>query len=258
MYYPSQVSLVLGNKFSHAIRYSEKIIHQYNDFVICLWDIQPVSKAKKNTAFTIVTDGCIDLVVDYQYKSIWFVGMSKTNFNYKVNMPSYLIGARFKPGAFYAITNMPANKAMDEFIPLSALDKDFPMDSFFTLPFSEAKKYFTEYIGKLIQGKNTNKFITLFDELNENIPDTVSEIYQKLNYSPRQCQRLFIKNYGLSPQMVLCILRFQKCLENITSGKKRPQEALEISNYYDQSHFIKDFKRHIGLTPLELIEKYSS
>jgi AraC-like DNA-binding protein len=172
-------------------------------------------------------------------------------------MPSCLIGARFKPGAFHAITQIPANKAMDEYIPLNSFDKDFPMDLFFNLPFSEAKIFFSDYIGKLINGKKPNKFIALFDDLNKNIPCSVSEIYQKLNYSHRQCQRLFIKNYGLSPQMVLCIIRFQKCLEIIISGKKKPKEALEISNYYDQSHFINDFKRHIGLTPQELFEKYS-
>lgn len=70
--------------------------------------------------------------------------------------------------------------------------------------------------------------------------------------------KAFYKNFGLSPQMVLCILRFQKCLKSLTIDKINPVNVMNMSNYYDQSHFINDFKRNIGLTPLELVHKYTS
>ncbi len=258
MYYPIQIPYILNKTFSESITYSEEIVADFNDFVICLWEMQPLSNSNRTVENIIIADACIDLVVDYDGKRIGFAGMSKTEFHFKITMPSYSMGARLRPGAFHAITNIPASEAMDTFLPINAFDKNFDTETFFSLKMSEAKNMFKNYIIKLLQNKKPTNFMTLFEELNDNIPDSVSEIYEKLYYSNRQCQRLFAKNYGLSPQMVLCILRFQKCLKKLTSENVSPKHIMDMSNYYDQPHFIKDFKRNIGLTPLELVRKYTS
>ena len=255
MYYPIQIPYILDERYSGTILYTEEVVPDYQNFLICLWNMQPLTDEQKSVEDIIVADACIDLVADYGRKWIGFVGMSKTDFDFKINGSSYLIGARFKPGAFHEITKIAANEAMDIFLPLSTVDKNFDADSFFALPFSEAKVVFKNYIGRLIQGKKPGAFVTLFDELNNELPDKVSEIYQKICRCPRQCQRLFIQNYGLSPQLALCILRFQKCLQVLISEKTDSKKAMDISNYYDQAHFIKDFKRNIGLTPLELVRR---
>jgi len=255
MYYPIQLPHILDKKFSQAIRYSEEIVPDFQKFLICLWEMQPFSDSEKTVENIIVADGCIDLVASFGSRQIGFAGMSKTDFNFKINLPSSSMGARFKPGAFHAITGLPASKAMDTYLPLNNIDSSFDTETFFALTFSDAKKFFKNYIGKLIQNKKPDKFMTLFDDLNNDIPYSTLEIYQKLYYSPRQCQRLFLKHYGLSPQMVLCILRFQKCLQILTSGQADSKDVMDMTNYYDQSHFINDFKRNIGLTPLELMRK---
>lgn len=257
MYYPIQIPYVLNKTYSETTLYTEEIISDYQDFLICLWNEQPLTNNEKIVKHIIVTDACIDLVANFQEKWIGFTGMSKTNFEYKIKNTSLHMGARFKPGAFHAITNIPANKAMDNFIPLNTIDENFNTNKFFEFNFIEAKDYFKNYVGELIQRKKCSQFITLFDELNNSIPDTVSEIYQKMPYGSRQCQRLFIKNYGLSPQIILCILRFQKCLQILTTKDANPKDIMDKYNYYDQAHFINDFKRNIGLTPLELVRKYT-
>ena len=256
MYYPIQIPYILDKEFSQYIKYSEETIPNFNDFVICFWDMQPLSDVEKTVENIIIADSCIDLVVDYDEKRIGFAGMSKTDFNFKIKLPSHSMGARLKPGAFYAITNIPANKAMDNYLPIDTIDRHFNNKEFFSLDFTNAKIYFKNYVGSLIENKKPSKFMSLFEELNNEIPNSALEVYDKLYYSHRQCQRLFSKNYGLSPQMVLCILRFQWCLKKLTTGEKSPKDIMNISNYYDQSHFIHDFKQNIGLTPLELMRKY--
>ena len=258
MYYPIQIPYVLSKTFAESIRYTEHIVPAFQDFVICLWELQPLSDAEKIVENIIVADGCIDLLVDYDEKRIGFIGMSRTDFHFKINLPSYSMGARLKPGAFFAITNIHATKAMDNFLPIEGIDKNFNVEQFFSLTISEAKEVFKNYTGSLIKNKKPGKFMALFEELNKDIPNSAVEVYKKLYYSHRQCQRLFAKNYGLSPQMILSILRFQWCLKNMTSGQKNSKDIMDISNYYDQSHFIHDFKQNIGLTPLELVRKYIS
>ena len=256
MYYPVQIPFVLNKEFSDAVTYSEQIIAAYRDFVICLWEMRPRTREKKVVENIIITDGCIDLVVDHDAGRIGFAGMSKTDFHYKLGLPAASFGARLKPGAFYALTGIPASNVMDTFLPLADFDAAFDAGTFFALPYAEAKVFFTDYIGRLIQGNATSAYTKLFDKWFDDIPASVPEIYETLAFSPRQSQRLFYKHYGMTPQTALCILRFQKCLGILVSDNAKPCDALNSANYYDQAHFIKDFRRCIGITPSELVRRY--
>jgi AraC-like DNA-binding protein len=257
MYDPLQIPYILSKDFSEAVKYSEEIDSDLKDFVVCFWEMRETTKQEKSIENIIVTDGCIDLVADFNNKQIGFVGMSKTNFEFTITTPCKYFGARMKPGAFFALTNIPAAEAMDNFIPLNVYDSNFIADTFFSLSFDDAKLFMKNYIIKLCAGKKPNNFITLFDELYDDIPESAESIYEKIGFSPKQTQRLFSTNFGLTPKLVLSILRFQKCLHVLTSGKANPSDMLNLVNFYDQAHFINDFKRNIGITPFELVRRYS-
>jgi AraC-like DNA-binding protein len=256
VYYPVQIPFVLNQRFAEVIRYAEEAPRSLGDFVICFWEMTPLTKRKIEVDNVIVTDGCIDLVVEYDSGHIGYAGMSKTEFHYTIDSTTRCMGARLKPGAFHQLTGLPADAAMDTFLPLDVADKTFDADAFFTLSFEQAKARFRNYVATLIGDKIPDTFTSLFDALSQSPPVTTGDLYNQLHFSPRQCQRLFAKHFGLTPQMALCLIRFQKCLEILTSGKATPRDILNITTYYDQSHFIKDFKRNIGLTPFELMRRY--
>jgi len=216
--------------------------------------MRPRSSERAFATNVIVIDGCIDLVVDFDAKHIGYAGMSKTVFQDKMDLPGRFLGARLKPGAFAELTGLPAKAAMDTYLPLERADANFDTAHFFSLSFEEMKPYLTSYLRQRADGKTPGRFVTLFDELSDNPPATTAELYRLLHFSPRQCQRLFLKHYGITPQMALSVLRFQHCLERLTSDEATPSGLLETAAYYDQSHFIKDFKRNIGLTPFEYLD----
>jgi len=253
MYYPLQVPFILNQISAKHILYKEETPESLCDFIICLWEMQPLTGQSIAATHIILADGCIDLVVDYRHREIGFAGMSKTLFDDKIQVPDRHFGVRMKPGAFRQLSGLPAGKAMDKFLPINAVFKDFDVAMFFTLPIDKAKIAFVTFLEKLVQDKKANEFTTLFDKFSESIPATTSELYETLHYSPRQCQRLFKEHFGLSPQMVLSILRFQRCLTLLTSKNATPSEVLATMNYYDQPHFINDFKKNIGLTPQEYL-----
>jgi len=256
MYYPVQIPFVLNQRFAKAIRYTEEVPQQLGSFVVCFWEMTPRAKRKVEVDNVIVTDGCIDLVVDYDGRQIGYAGISKTDFHYRVDSTSRYMGARLKPGAFHQLTGLPASAAMGAFLPLDTVDEVFVPSAFFSLSFGQAKERFKEYLSTLVSGRAPDNFTLLFDSLSQSPPVTAGELCNQLHFSPRQCQRLFARHFGLTPQMVLCLIRFQKCLEILTSGRAAPSDILNTAAYYDQSHFIKDFKRNIGLTPLELVRRY--
>lgn len=73
---------------------------------------------------------------------------------------------------------------------------------------------------------------------------------QQACLSRKQFERLFSEHIGISPKQYLRIIRFQSALHNNSQSNhwSMTQLALE-SGYYDQSHFINDFKALTGLTP---------
>ena len=256
MYYPIQVPYILNSNFSKHISYSEEVVPSLQNFVMCVWEMQPRSTERTSVTNVIVADGCIDLVVDYTNRQIGFAGMSKTNFHFTIELPTKFLGVRLKPGAFEQLTGLPAKKAMDTFLPLEGIDPNFDANDFFSLSFEQTKEHLNAYLHKFTGDKIPNSFVNLFDSLSKNPPSTTAELYQRLHFSPRQSQRLFMKHFGIPPQMALSILRFQYCLDVLTSGRAMPSDILGLATYYDQSHFIKDFKRNIGLTPFEYLRKY--
>ena len=255
MYYPIQVPYILNKTFSQHILYLEEIVPSLQDFIICLWEMTPKVSEKKSIQNIIASDGCIDLVVYYNEKWIGFAGMSKTDFHSVIQTSDKYFGARMKPGAFHQLTGLPATEAMDKSVLLKTLDPSFDVEAFFSLSFEQAKVYFKNYLHKFICGKEPNHFVKMFDALSTSPPSTAAELYQTFDFNPRQCQRLFMKHFGISPQKALSVLRFQRCLEVLSSNKANPNDVLEVTTYYDQSHFINDFKRNIGLTPFEYLEK---
>jgi AraC-like DNA-binding protein len=258
VYYPIQIPYILHKPFSEVLQYSETTEAPSSDFVICFWEMYPKTERATSVSNVIVTDGCIDLVVDYDAKQIGFAGMNKTEFDYRINLPTRCFGARLKPGAFHQLFSLPATAAMNTFLPIDKVDKNFDCGSFFSLSFGEARAFFRTYFAEKSVKTIPNQFVRLFDELSDNIPVSVAELYERVRYSPRQCQRLFVQNFGLSPQLVLSILRFQYCLKVLTAGMAKPSDILNFTSYYDQSHYIKDFKRNLGLTPFELLRRYKT
>lgn len=258
MYYPIQIPYILDREFADHIRYKEEAVEPLRDFVICIWQMTPRTGKPILVENVITTDGCIDLVAAMDEKRIGFAGMSKTNFDFRVDLPARFMGARMKPGAFYRLTGRPATAAMDTFLPLDEVDMRFERELFFSMPFEEAKAYFIDYLCAFTHNKTPDAYTMLFDRLAGDPPPSAAVLYEVLHFSPRQCQRNFRTRFGLTPQTVLSILRFQKCLEVLTAGKAAPGDILRLTSYYDQAHFINDFKRNIGLTPFELVRKYTT
>jgi AraC-like DNA-binding protein len=70
----------------------------------------------------------------------------------------------------------------------------------------------------------------------------------------RQPERKFLKQIGLSPKQLGKVIRLQTALKLLLNRKTGTftQIAYE-SEYYDQNHFIKDFKEFTGTTPKDFL-----
>ena len=65
----------------------------------------------------------------------------------------------------------------------------------------------------------------------------------------RSLQRLCRKTFGFAPKPLLRRQRFLRTLDQISRATDRPlSEVLDVG-YYDQAHFIREFRSFMGMTP---------
>jgi len=76
---------------------------------------------------------------------------------------------------------------------------------------------------------------------------SVEDISDQINWSNRQINRYLNKYLGVSLKTYLNIQKCHSSYSHIGKGKLHP-----INNYFDQSQFIREIKKHIGKTPKEI------
>ncbi|MBN1850229.1 MAG: AraC family transcriptional regulator [Deltaproteobacteria bacterium] len=75
-------------------------------------------------------------------------------------------------------------------------------------------------------------------------------------FSDRHARRLVQKYTGISPRLLIRILRYQKTLASIDAFPNQSMACLAASQgYFDQPHFIREFKHFQGVTPKEFVHQ---
>lgn len=79
---------------------------------------------------------------------------------------------------------------------------------------------------------------------------TIKELEKKTGYSSRWLNMKFADKIGVSPKSLSSIIRFRQYYHALTTGTEDGFMKNDFYDYYyDQSHFIKTFKRYTGLSP---------
>jgi AraC-like DNA-binding protein len=185
------------------------------------------------------------------------VGIVKGRFSVLLREQGAVFGVKFRPGAYYpflkssvsAITNrvIPFHEAFgmsSEALEQQLFTQDTPEQM---IPFAEAflreclpdPDYNIDFINTIIQCIQSDKSIVKVDDIVSRFP-----------IHKRQFQILFRQYVGVSPKWIIQRYRLHEAVEkmaedDITDWSKF---ALELG-YYDQSHFIKDFKAIVGKSP---------
>ena len=78
----------------------------------------------------------------------------------------------------------------------------------------------------------------------------INELASKVSLSPAQFRKRFKEEIGISPSQYCKIVRINTTLSIFEKNYQKPLTELTYSlGYFDQSHFIKDFKSVTGASP---------
>ncbi len=175
--------------------------------------------------------------------------------------PTASIGIEFSPLGFYRFFDMPAAELSNNLHLLPDLSGKEAADlerriSGCTKP-EEKVQLLQSWLSSLLIKKQED---SLFEYCVQQIEATnggiaVARLEKITGYSSRWLNIKFKERLGISPKNFSSIIRFQHyykalILQAPTVITKRSYYNL----YYDQAHFIKDFKRFTGMTPTQLLE----
>jgi AraC-like DNA-binding protein len=73
--------------------------------------------------------------------------------------------------------------------------------------------------------------------------------------SERALQRLFRDYVGVSPKWVVQRFRLQEAAERLATGSETVAAVAAMLGYFDQAHFVRDFKSVVGRTPIEYVRE---
>jgi len=80
---------------------------------------------------------------------------------------------------------------------------------------------------------------------------SVDSLANRVRLSPSRLSQLFKAETGMSPMQYLRTLRMRQAEDLLQTTFLSVKEIAFLSGASDVSHFVRDFKRHFGLTPSE-------
>lgn len=188
-------------------------------------------------------------------------GQSIKNYTLHVSGKIGMVGAVLRPASLHILFKMDMRNLNDERIPLNDVDPLGYAQLFKNILQSKSdteKIFFLEaYIKKqyLTCMDKKNKVIDAANEIYKTKGQiSISELISDIPMSRRNFERRFSEAVGVSPKLYARIRRFgYTCLQMAGKREANLMDTLFEAGYYDQSHFIKDFKYFSGRTPKKYV-----
>lgn len=212
-----------------------------------------VIELESDSTNTLYTEG--DFTGKYTMKHGWISGSNAKAIFYENNKHSTILSVRFTIGGFYALTKIPMSEIIHpgleiELILGSSFNKLYQIlinETSIDKIFQHVANYFVNYI-------HDNSFETsLVRFIDKNIDKPIDWLIHKSGYSQKHVIHILKRQTGFSPKYLQRLQRFHKVLDAIQQCNV-PINWTSVAyeyGYYDQAHFIKEFIRFTGLSPVE-------
>ena len=216
----------------------------------------------------VFNEGCDYVLRNKKYENLqvprqFISGQSIYSYSLHFNGIINICGIVFKPAALATIFDFPTFEFTEERIPLDTLFRKSTVDE---LAAALAEENSSNGKMKLLEG-------FMLQAYHRNKPEgdyvdnaanlilekygllDVGEIMKNVFMSRRNFERRFFRKVGLSPKYYARIIRMSYVM-NMIAGKKKADWGALFSEceFYDQSHFIKDFLEFTGRTPQQYID----
>ncbi len=253
------------------------IYHEYqasemlSPYIKCYWVLQHEDSESAKRRERIFPDACTEMIFHFgdlfrKYTSetnselqprCFIHGQLKKYMEVESSGRVGIFSVRFKPAGLSRFINRDISTFNDKVVPLKDL---WGTDAIvFEQKILEAENHhqrikwteeflISKFCGDLTLHKLLADCVEKVVQSKGNIG--ISNLSREFNISKRQLERLFVSGVGLSPKFMSRIIRFNHVLQLIenNTGGNFTSVAFD-GGFYDQAHFIKDFRELTGLNP---------
>lgn len=245
---------------------------ELSPFIKCFWLLES-PKEEHSQSQTIVPDGCIEMIFHYgdlykQYlengSSIiqprcFVIGQLTRPLEIEPTGETGIFAVRFHPNGFLPFTTIPLKELENTAVSLKVLfenegeeiEEKILNAKYTTERITEIERFLVK---RLTDQETVDRIVksTVETILTANGQLSVNELSKQANTNRRKLERKFSSAIGLSPKQLSKTIRLQATLKLLLTKKFTSLTALAYEGeYYDQAHFIKDFKELTGITPKE-------
>jgi AraC-like DNA-binding protein len=189
---------------------------------------------------------------------VWGVGTTRTQ--HPLSGRGWVLGTRFRAGGFRPFVDFPVARLTDRTIPLAeafgAADADRLERAVRACERTDERIGLVEAFlrersdGPDARAAEVAAIVRLL--LDEPSITRVDELARRCHLSTRTLQRLFNDYVGVSPKWVVQRQRLHTAAERIAERPRQDLAALAADlGYFDQAHFINEFKAVVGRPPAE-------
>ncbi len=228
------------------------------NMIYCYWSLRTEEKLSSDFTYRVVADGCIDIFLDMDNRQDVFVmGFCRKYTEFSLSSSFHYVGIRFLPSMFTQLYGIDASLLSDKYLELrdvipalyNVLSEEVDGVSGFS-QWVERVNERLEFYAANITIDVDNRFYDALDII-LNCQGVLSvEKDLRTGLSPRQLRRVFNYYLGTTPKTFGKVVRFQNILRAKPSTQSLRQNKLFYDiGYYDQAHFIKEFKSLYGVVP---------
>lgn len=189
-------------------------------------------------------------------------GVVTGKFSRTIEGQGKVLGIKFRPGGFYPFYKSPVSSFSDDLI---AIDEVFDVNTNELenrILASDDKEEMVEKAEDFIRQdlpEENNRIAFINQIIDAVIADKslikVDQLAEQFDTSKRSLQRMFKRYVGVSPKWVIKRYRLHEVAGQLVENGEPDWAQLAVDlGYFDQSHFIKDFKSIVGQTPKEYVQ----
>ena len=167
-----------------------------------------------------------------------------------------LVGAELSPTGYYRLFKRHANRLTDS---IEALEIAHPRAAEILVKYVPENADASEVIAGLQQGLRVLADDSVGAPLVEKVVDEISrrngivklaKLYRNYPIAPRQVRRYFEQVVGISPKHFAKICQVNAVISAMMQNDTKRLRSLALDHgFYDQAHFIHDFRRFVAMDP---------
>lgn len=217
------------------------------------WDL----RGREPFAQEILNHPNVNLSFEPEGAFVWGVGTTRTR--HPLHGRGWVLGTRFRAGGFRPLVDLPVARLTDRVVPLRELfgaDADRLEEAVRgCAEHAERVELVETFLRERYDGPDprvAEVAATVRLLLDDPSITRVDQLAARCHRSPRTLQRLFAEYVGVSPKWVVQRQRLHTAAERISERPDLDLGRLALDlGYFDQAHFINEFKAVVGRPPAE-------